>query len=89
MQIINLYRYEREVGKITVSTEKPEGKPYTEKYRLIADEGMILTNGEIQATCIDVESTDGWSEIVDSTIEDNADNEDYAEAGKILLGVSE
>jgi hypothetical protein len=61
MQIINLYKYERENGGTTVSPNKPEGE-YTEMYRLIADEGKALTNGEIITPCIDVESVDGWQE---------------------------
>ena len=40
MTIKTLYKYEREGGKITVSPIMPEDKPYTEMYRLIADEGM-------------------------------------------------
>lgn len=62
MEVITLYRYEREPNKITVSTEKPNVE-YTEMYRLIADEGKILTNGEIETYCIDVHSADGWTEI--------------------------
>jgi hypothetical protein len=62
MQIINLYKYERADGGTTVSPNKPEGE-YTEMYRLIADEGKVLTNGEIITPCIDVESVDGWQEI--------------------------
>ena len=38
-----LYRYEREPGCITVSTEQPTNVEYTEIYRLIADEGKVLT----------------------------------------------
>lgn len=62
MQIINLYKYIREDGGVTVSPNKPDCD-YTEMYRLIADEGKVLTNGEIVTPCIDVESTDGWVEI--------------------------
>ena len=66
MIIKELYHYEREVGKITVSLEKPECD-YTVKYRLIADEGKELTkDGENFTTCIDVDSAEGWYE-VDST----------------------
>ncbi len=61
MEVKTLYRYEREEGKVTVSTEKPNCK-YTECYRLIADEGKILVNGEVETTCIDVDSTEGWEE---------------------------
>lgn len=62
MQIITLYKYERDGGGITVSPEKPD-KPYTLMYRIVADEGKILTNGETMTPCVDVDSTDGWDEI--------------------------
>ena len=63
MIIKELYRYEREAGKITVSTEKPECD-YTIKYRLIADEDKELTkDGENFTTCIDVDSAEGWYEV--------------------------
>ena len=68
MQIIPLYKYEREDGGITVSPIKPDCE-YTEKYRLVADEGKVLTNGEIITSCTDVESTEGWNEI-DEPIEE-------------------
>lgn len=62
MQRIPLYKYERPDGGTTVSPAKPDCE-YTEMYRLVADEGKTLTNGEIITSCIDVESTEGWSEI--------------------------
>lgn len=62
MTIETLYRYKRKSGKITVSPKKPECK-FTEVYRLIADDGKILTNGEITTPMIDVDSTDCWVEI--------------------------
>lgn len=62
MQIIPLYRYERENGGTTVSPTKPSGE-YTEMYRLVADEDMALTNGIITTPCVDVESVEGWDEI--------------------------
>ena len=70
MEIKTLYRYEREPNKITVSTEKPDAE-YTEIFRLIADEGKILTDGETETYCIDVDSPDGWTEIDDNTSEEN------------------
>ena len=62
MQIIPLYKYERECGGITVSPNKPECE-YTEMCRLVADEEKLLTNGTIITPCIDVESVEGWDEI--------------------------
>ena len=63
MIVKELYCYEREEGKVTVSTEKPDCD-YTLRYRLIADEGKELTkDGENYISCIDVESTEGWYEV--------------------------
>ena len=63
MIVKELYCYERETDKITVSTEKPDCE-YILRYRLIADDEKQLTQDGINfITCIDVESTDGWYEI--------------------------
>ena len=64
MQKITLYKYARADGGTTVSLNKPEGE-YTEMYRLVADEGKALTDGNIIAPCIDIEikDSDKWSEI--------------------------
>ena len=55
-----LYRYLREDGGYTVSPVKPEGTAFTKRYRLIADEGMAITDGEIVTEVIDVKSYAGW-----------------------------
>ena len=49
-----------------VTPNEPEAYDST-LLRLIADDGMILTNGAIYAPVIDVESADGWIEEADST----------------------
>jgi hypothetical protein len=64
MQVINLYRYIREGGGTTVSTAQPDCE-YTTLFRLVADEGMLLTNGTITTSCVDTHDTSVWSEIVD------------------------
>ena len=64
MQIITLYRYKLDEGGIAVSPEKPD-KPYTTKYRLVADEGKVLTDGKTVTTCIDTETPYLWDEIDD------------------------
>lgn len=79
MQKITLYKYIREDGGITVSPIKPDAE-YTEMLRLVADEGKVLTNGEIITTCTDVESADGWEEIDDVNAEGEATEQDYLEA---------
>lgn len=69
MQILTLYKYEREAGKITVSLDKPNAE-YTEMMRLVADEGKALTqDGENLTSCVDVDTADGWYE-VDAPIEE-------------------
>ena len=55
-----LYRYLREDGGYTVSPTKPEGTAYSKRYRLIAEEGMAITDGETIAEVIDVKSYAGW-----------------------------
>ena len=63
MQIINLYKYTRPDGGVTVSPVRPEGE-YEPMYRLVADEGMALTkDGENLTSCADVNSTEGWYEV--------------------------
>lgn len=80
MQIINLYKYHRADGGVTVSPNKPDCE-YTENYRLIADEGKALTNGEIITSCVDTESVDGWYEVDDPTdATDEATEQDYLNA---------
>lgn len=65
MTVKPLYRYTRPDGGVTVSPVKPKVE-YTEKFRIEADEGKILTHPDHgTASCIDVDSTDGWTEIND------------------------
>lgn len=63
MKVKPLYRYEREDGGVTVSPIEPECE-YTERVRLFADEGkMLTTDGEKFCSVIDVDSADGWYEV--------------------------
>ena len=48
-----LYKSERKGGGYTVSPVKPEGS-YQVRWRLIAEEGRAITNGEIITQVIDV-----------------------------------
>ena len=48
-----IYRYRRPDGGYTVSPVKPDGQ-YQVRWRLIAEEGMAITNGETTVTVIDV-----------------------------------
>ena len=65
MEIKPLYRFLREDGGVTESLDKPDGAEYTTRYRLIASEGKLLTDGDMETYCIDVDSADYWSEIDD------------------------
>lgn len=82
MEKKTLYRVERADGGIDVTPNKPTEQPYTETYRLIADEGKVLTDGENTFVCIDTDYPENYTETTETT-------DDYAEAGKILLGVTE
>lgn len=62
MQTITLYRYIRQDGGVTTSLIKPDAGDYSLKYRLIADEGRLLTDGATLTGCVDVESPEGWTE---------------------------
>lgn len=63
MQTIILYRYIREDGGVTTSPVKPN-VAYTERFRLVADEGKALTRDGVDFTaCVDVSTTDGWYEV--------------------------
>lgn len=75
-QPVNLYRYHRADGGVTVSPVKPEGVEYTMKLRLIADDGKVLTRDGVETTpCCDVDSVDGWYEVDDPNfVEATADD---------------
>lgn len=63
MRKINLYRYVEGRSIIVTPVQRSTADvPY--KYRLIADEGMILTDGVDMTECVDVlcENAEKWSE---------------------------
>ena len=64
MQVKTLYKTIRPDGGVTISPDKPESGDYTELFRLIADEGKLLTvNGSDTTPCANVETADGWFEV--------------------------
>ena len=79
MQIKPLYKYSRTDGGTTITPIQPD-VAYTQQYRLVAEDGSEITNGEITTTCIDVESYDGWHDI-------NVEITD-TEALQIIMGYS-
>ena len=62
MEIKPLYRFLLEDGGVTESPDKPDGAEYTTRYRLIASDGNLLTDGTTETYCIDVDSAEGWTE---------------------------
>lgn len=93
MQKVTLYRYS-DKNSTVVTPVKPTDidytiSPYT---RLVADEGMTLTDGETTATVIDTLEPSLWTEIeapIESDkIYENLTEEqaEYIKAGKILIG---
>lgn len=58
-----LYRYKRADGGITDTPNKPEGE-YTERVRIIADEGKAVTkDGKHFFLVKDADSIEGWDEV--------------------------
>ena len=63
MKQIPLHRFKRSDGGITDTPEKPEGE-YTERVRLVADDGKRITNdGVTLCTVIDADSSEGFYEV--------------------------
>lgn len=79
MQKIELYKNGNSVGPVKGNAEEVHG------YRLVADAGMVLSHGDAKAPVVDVApaDADAWEEIPDET---PWTDEDYAKAGRILLG---
>ena len=74
-----LYRVTRSDGGIDVTPNKPTDGTFTETYRLIADEGMILTDGNNSYGCIDTDVPENYTEIVDGDFTE-ATEADYINA---------
>ena len=84
MQIINLYRVTRADGGITVTPNKPDSYDAV-MYRIIADDGKEIVNGDTRTICVDVESSEGWTEV---GIKESTETElEDAIAALNLLGV--
>lgn len=89
MQIVNLYKYRREDGGVTVSPVKPEGVEYTMKFRLIADDGKALTRDGVELTpCCDVDSSDGWYEVDNPSLDEVTTEDLYNALSEMGVDVS-
>lgn len=61
MQTVNLYKYVDADGVVITPNKREETDvPYC--YRLIADDGYILTDGENETPCIDTHEPEKWTE---------------------------
>ena len=78
MKVIDLYKYSRPDGGVTVSTIEPTCE-YTRMIRLVADEGKALTlDGVSFSVSSDVNSTDGWYEVdVPADYSDEVTDEEF------------
>lgn len=84
MQVINVYKYVRPDGGVTVSPVEPTCE-YTRMVRLVADEDKALTlDGTSLTISADVNSTDGWYEV-----DAPADYSDEATGEEFLNMISE
>lgn len=65
MKTVNLYRYDETNGIVVTPNIRNDGDvPYA--YRLIAESGKILKNGDELTYCIDTKTPDDWEEIDDA-----------------------
>ena len=67
MQRVNLYRYEDENGVVTITPTPRTETDVPSRLRLVADEGMLLTDGNTETPAKDVmpDEKDNWHEITD------------------------
>lgn len=70
MKVTNLYRYHGDGG--TVDTPVLLPMEHEVRQRLEADAGMVLTDGEIMVSVIDIPADEvaGWAEIPAPEVED-------------------
>lgn len=91
MTTLRLYKYKNGVTTV-VTPHEPSGIDYeiSSQIRLVADEGMGLTNGEMLVTVIDTFDESAWQEVEapELWVADEATEADYLEALR-NLGVIE
>ena len=86
MQIINLYRYENSDGSVSVTPTKRDESDEVWSYRVIADEGKGITDGNIVTECIDTHTPAEWSDC--EIDDDEAGEADFLDALE-RLGVAD
>ena len=67
MQKVNLYRYNDANGVVTISPNKRAETDVPNGLRLVADEGMLLTDGNTETPVVDItfDEESNWHEIPD------------------------
>lgn len=67
MQKVKLYRYEEESGIVTITPNVRAETDTPSRLRLVADDGMILTDGSMNTPVVDIifEEESNWHEITD------------------------
>ena len=75
MKITNLYRYTGEDGTVDTMVKLP--MEYESMYRLTAENGKVLTNGETVAKVIDIPVADleKWSETKEPEVTEEGETE--------------
>lgn len=75
-------------GGVSLSPKYEEGRTESAYVRLVADDGMMLKNGERTTTCIDVLATDAenWTEVEYSEPEEDPTAEEVLD---IIMGGAE
>lgn len=69
-------------GGVSLSPIFAEGRRVSEYVRLVADDGMGITDGTTVTTCIDTRAPEAWYDCAAPVdpVEENASSEDYEEA---------
>ena len=82
MQKVKLYRYEDENGVVTITPNARVETDTPSRLRLVADEGMLLTDGNTETPVVDIlfHKADNWHEITDEEAE-KLQNIDFSEGG--------
>ena len=87
MIIKTIYRFYKD-GSTIVSPIKPDAD-YTETYRIIAEDGMAITNGSIECECIDTDDTSAWHDCEPTTMREEEKLAKVEKIHDILTGVTE
>ena len=74
-------------GGVSLSPVNAEGRRVSEYVRLIAEEGMGITDGSIVTTCIDTKTPEAWTDCPAPPEPEEAPTEEDYEAALEVFGV--